>query len=373
MNVRQFDLTEQHAALHDDLQRASQRVFSSNRFILGEEGRRFEHELADYLGGGRVVGVNSGSDALLLSLCAAGVAAGDRVVLPGYTFCASLEAVLRIGAVPVFVDCASAGFNSDPAAILDALACQPKAVVVVHLFGLPVELAQISAACRDRGIALIEDAAQALGTSTSTGKVGTHGDFGCFSFYPTKNLGALGDAGAIRVGDASAEARLRALRNHGVDARDTIAAPGINSRLDELQAAFLRAKLPHLDRWIESRRRVAAVYRETLAGLDVSPAQNDLAAHGFNQFVIRLEQRDALRAWLSEHGVETRIYYESPADAHPALKTNGCCAQAQRNSRQALALPMYPELELSTARSVGMLVATFVRERRREGHKAVSV
>lgn len=373
MNVRQFDLTRQHAALHDDLHRAWERVFSSNRFILGNEVAQFEQELADYLGGGHVIGVHSGSDALLLSLRAAGVGAGDKVVLPGYTFCASLEAVLHLGAVPIFVDCAAAGFNSDPDAILDALECRPKAVIVVHLFGYPVELAGIAAACRDRGIALIEDAAQALGASTSVGKIGTLGDFGCFSFYPTKNLGALGDAGAIWVGDAPTEARLRALRNHGVDTRGRIAGTGFNSRLDELQAAFLRAKLPHLDRWIDARRRVAAVYRETLAGLGVSPGQNDHAAHGFNQFVVRLGQRDALREWLVKRGVETRLYYETPADAHPTLKPGARCAQAQRNSREALALPMYPELDLDTTRSVGLLVAKFLRDQRGEGRQAVAV
>ena len=373
MNVRQFDLAEQHARLRGDLEQAWLRVFSSNRFVLGHEVESFEQELAAYLGGGRVVGVNSGSDALLLSLCAAGVGRGDKVVLPGYTFCASLEAVLRVGAIPVFVDCAAEGFNCDPIAIIDALACKPKAVIVVHLFGLPIELAEIASACRARGVMLIEDAAQALGTSTSSGKVGVHGDFGCFSFYPTKMLGALGDGGAIRVADATTEARLRRLRNHGVDDRGRTAECGFNSRLDELQAAFLRAKLPHLDRWVESRRRVAAVYREALAGLDVSPDQNDNPSHGFNQFVIRLDQRDSLRDWLRERGVESRIYYESPADGHPALETRTRCVQAERNSRQALALPIYPELDLRVAQSIGALVATFLRAQRDAGRHAVAV
>ncbi|MEP6940127.1 MAG: DegT/DnrJ/EryC1/StrS family aminotransferase [Rudaea sp.] len=377
MSVRQFDLTEQHARLKDDLEQAWRRVFSSNRFVLGCEVEKFEQELAAYLGGGRVVGVNSGSDALLLSLCAAGVGAGDKVVLPAYTFCASLEAVLRVGAIPVFVDCAADGFNCDPGAVVDALACSPKAVIVVHLFGLPMQLAEIAAACRERGIVLIEDAAQALGTATSAGMVGAHADFSCFSFYPTKNLGALGDGGAIRVSDERAEVRLRRLRNHGLDRSGTITACGFNSRMDELQAAFLRAKLPHLDRWVASRQQIAAVYRGALAGLGVLPRQNDDPMHGFNQFAIRFDRRDALRDWLHGRAIETRVYYATSADAHPALTTITQCAQARRNARQALALPMYPELDLRVAQSVGALVAEFLRAPRgvkaAGGHDAVAV
>ena len=361
MNIRQFDLAEQHARLKEDLEAACSRVLSSNRFVLGREVELFERELAAYLGGGHVVGVNSGSDALLLSLCAAGIGPGDKVVLPAYTFCASLEAVLRVGAEPVFVDCAADGFNCDPGAVLDALDCQPNAVIVVHLFGLPIELAEVASVCRERGIVLIEDAAQALGTATSTAKVGVHGDFGCFSFYPTKNLGALGDGGAIWVADDAAATLLRRLRNHGTDASGAITACGFNSRLDELQAAFLRTKLPLLDRFIESRRQVAASYREALAGLDVLPRQSADPRHGFNQFVIRVDSREPLREALRKRGVETRVYYDALADAHPALRSATRCAQAARNARQALALPMYPELAPHTAGSVGAMVATFVR------------
>jgi len=347
MSVRQFDLARQHTLLRASLDAAWQRVLSSNQFVLGTEVAAFECELAAYLGGGHVVGVNSGSDALLLALRLMNIGEGDEVVMPSYTFAATLEAVLRSGARPVFVDCGAQGFNCEPGQIIASLSTKTRALIVVHLFGLPVDLSEIAPLCRARGVALIEDAAQALGAGTAAGKVGTLGDAGCFSFYPTKNLGALGDGGAIWVADTARCERLRGLRNHGHDADRVVRECGVNSRLDALQAAMLRVKLPHLDGWIAARRRLAERYCARLRDTGFVPAEAADPAHSFNQFAIIHPQRDRLRARFRQAGIESRIFYETPAHRHPALRESNACPTAEHRSREALALPMYPEMELA--------------------------
>ena len=345
MSVRQFDLTQQHDALRSQLDAAWRRVVAANRFILGAEVAAFEDELAGYLGGGFVVGVSSGSDALNLALRLINIEPGDEVVLPAYTFAATLEAVLHAGAIPKFVDCGEAGFNAMPHYMIEAVTERTRAIIAVHLFGMPVELEVLASACREKGIALIEDAAQALGAAQGARKVGTGGDIGCFSFYPTKNLGALGDGGALWVGSAALAARARRLRNHGFDPEFGLREAGVNSRLDEIQAAMLRVKLPFLDRWIAARRGIAAQYRTGLTDTGCLPPETCSPAHSFNQFSILHPERDRLRAWLRDNGVETRIYYEQPLHRHPAISNAAAQPVAESRSRQALALPMYPELD----------------------------
>ncbi len=344
MTIRQFDLARQHASLRDRFDAAWQRVVSSGRFVLGAELDAFERELAVYLGGGYVVGVNSGSDALRLALQIHDVAPGDEVVLPSYTFRATLEAVLQINALPKFVDCGDQGFNSDPEQIVAALSPRTKAVIVVHLFGLPVALDHLAQECRRRGIALIEDAAQALGAVGASGRIGTLGDAGCFSFYPSKQLGALGDGGAIWVADAERAQRLRGLRNHGEQA-GRVREVGCNSRLDELQATLLRIKLGRLDGWIAARRALAQRYRQALHASGLLVPELDREEHCFNQFSILHPERDRLRAWLHDQGIETRVYYDRPAHLHPAIRVPPVLRAAEARAREVLALPMYPELE----------------------------
>lgn len=358
MSLRQFDLSRQHAALNHELDAAWRRVVASSRFVLGAEVAAFEAELAEYLGGGRVVAVNSGSDALCLALRLLGVGAGDEVVLPAYTFAATLEAVLRAGAVPKFVDCGEAGFNADPQRITEALSQRTRAVIAVHLFGMPMDLSELAAACREKGIALVEDAAQALGATSGSRKIGSLADAGCFSFYPSKNLGALGDGGALWLADETQAARARRLRNHGCDAREGIREAGMNSRLDEIQAAMLRVKLPHLDRWIAARREIAAEYRNRLTDTDYLVPETCSPAHTFNQFAILHPERDRLRAWLHEHGVETRIYYEHALHRHPAAAatTMDKMPIAESRSREALALPIFPELDMAAVVRVCELI-----------------
>jgi len=357
MNLRQFDLSQQHATLRGELDAAWWRVSESSRFILGAEVAAFEAELAEYLGGGHVVAVNSGSDALYLALRLLGIGAGDEVVLPVYTFAATLEAVLRAGAVPRFVDCVEAGFNADPQRIVDALSARTRAVIAVHLFGMPMDLSELAPACRKKGVVLVEDAAQALGATSGSRKIGTLADAGCFSFYPSKNLGALGDGGALWLGNEAQAVYARRLRNHGGDARGEIREAGVNSRLDEIQAAMLRVKLPHLDNWIAARRRIAAEYRNRLADTGYLVPETCSTAHSFNQFAILHPERDRLRAWLHGHGVETRIYYERALHRHPAVATaTDEMPIAESRSRQVLALPMYPELDVAAAERVCELI-----------------
>lgn len=358
MNIAQFDLSAQHAALQDALTRALTRVVASSRFVLGREVSAFENEFAEYLGGGHVVGVNSGSDALYLALRLKNVGAGDEVILPSYTFCAALEAVLRLGAVPKFVDCAPAGFNSEPDQFLAALTPRTRAVIVVHLFGAPVNLVTLRDECRHRGVAVIEDAAQALGSTLSEGKIGTHADVGCFSFYPSKNIGAFGDAGALWVASERDADRLRRLRNHGHDGNQHLHEWGINSRMDELQAAVLRTKLPHLDTFVAARAGIAAAYAKSLRSIPGITLPRSQPGHAFNQYCVRHPQRDALRQWLHSAGVETRVYYRQPLHLHPAAPKSITLPNAERSAREALALPMYPELApASVAQVVAALLA----------------
>lgn len=352
MTIRQFDLARQHASLGNRLDAAWQRVLSSGRFVLGAELDAFERELAAYLGGGQVVGVNSGSDALRLALHLHGIRPGDEVVLPSYTFRATLEAVLHLRATPKFVDCGVEGFNCDPAQILSALSPRTRAVIAVHLFGLPVVLDDVARECRRRGIVLIEDVAQALGAATASGKAGTLGDAGCFSFYPSKQLGACGDAGAIWVADERQAQRLRGLRNHGGHSTET----GCNSRLDELQAALLRVKLERLDAWIAARQALAMRYGEGLADTAFLVRETQRQEHCFNQYAILHPERDRLRGWLGDHGIETRVYYERPCHLHPALEAHPALPVAESRSRNALALPIYPELEPTAVDDVCALI-----------------
>jgi len=355
MTIRQFDLARQHASLKERLDTAWERVLSSGRFVLGTELDAFERELATYLGGGHIVGVNSGSDALRLALHLHDIRPGDEIVLPSYTFRAPLEAVLHMRATPEFVDCGQDGFNCDPEQIIDALTPRTRAVIAVHLFGLPVVLDDVARECRKRGIALIEDAAQALGASTSSGKAGTLGDTGCFSFYPSKQLGAFGDGGAIWVADERQARRLRSLRNHGGLAGRVLEA-GFNSRLDELQAALLRVKLEQLDSWIAARQALALRYRDGLRDTGFLARESNRAEHCFNQFAILHPERDRLREWLSDHSIETRVYYDRPGHLHPAVRAPLALSVAESRACEAVALPIYPELEAMAVDRVCSLI-----------------
>jgi dTDP-4-amino-4,6-dideoxygalactose transaminase len=355
MQVPLLDLKRQHAALRDELRAAVERVFDSQQFILGEDVRRLEEELARYTRAKYAVGCGSGSDALLLALLALGVGPGDEVVTTPFTFFATAGAIARAGARPRFVDIEPRTFNLDPARLAEAINERTRAVVPVHLYGQCADMGEVLAVAARHNLHVVEDAAQAIGAEDRGRSAGAAGAAGCFSFYPTKNLGAAGEAGMVTTGDELTAERLRRLRVHGGATEYMHEEVGFNSRLDTLQAAVLRVKLPHLDAWSEARRERAAAYTRLFedAGLSevvTPPYVRPGARHIFHQYVVRVPapRRDPLMAHLKEHGVGTKVYYPVPLHlqacfAHLGYK-EGDFPESERAARETLALPMFPEL-----------------------------
>jgi dTDP-4-amino-4,6-dideoxygalactose transaminase len=372
-----LDLRAQHEPLRGALEAAFRRVLDSGAFILGPEVAAFEREAAAALGAAHAVGVSSGTDALLAMLIAAGVGPGDEVVTTPLSFFATAEAIARVGARPVFADVDEATFNLDDGAACARLGPRTRAALVVHLFGRPARVPRLEAACAAGGIALLEDAAQAAGAwgAASDGggaggraarrPVGTWGRAGALSFFPSKNLGALGDAGLVTTGDAALAERVRRLRAHGASERHRHLEIGGNFRLDELQAALLRVKLPHLPAWNERRRAIAGRYRAALAGLPCLPPPDDPGCV-WNQLVVRVpERRDELAAHLRARGIATAIYYPVPLHLQPAFAhlghRPGDLPRAERAAREALALPLHPELSDAAVDRVAAAVRSFYR------------
>ena len=356
MQVPLLDLKQQHLNLRDELRAALTRVLDSQQFILGEDVRLLESELARYTGAGHAVGCGSGSDALLLALLALDAGAGAEVVTTPFTFFATAGAVVRAGARPVFVDIEPRTYNIDPARIEEAITERTRAVIPVHLYGQMAEMGAILGAAGRRGVRVIEDAAQAIGASDAAGRsAGAVGDAGCFSFYPTKNLGAAGEAGLVTTNDAGVAERLRRLRVHGGATEYHHDEVGFNSRLDTFQAAVLRVKLPHLDAWSDARRERAETYTRLiddagLAGAVTPPHVNGGARHIFHQYVVRVPaaRRDPLLEHLKANGVGTKVYYPVPLHLQPCFANlgyrEGDFPESERAARETLALPMFPEL-----------------------------
>lgn len=356
MQVPLLDLKRQHEELRDELREAVGRVLDSQQFILGEDVRRLEEELAAYTRARHAVGCGSGSDALLLALLALDVRAGDEVVTTPFTFFATAGAIARTGARAIFADIEPHTYNVDPARVEEALTERTRAVMPVHLYGQCADMDALMSACEPRGIPVIEDAAQAIGADDAAGRhAGSIGAMGCFSFYPTKNLGAAGEAGLVTTNDDKLAERLRRLRVHGGATEYHHDEVGFNSRLDTMQAAVLRVKLPHLDAWSDARSERAATYTRMLsdAGLEGSvtpPHVVQGARHIFHQYVIRVDaaRRDALVEHLKSNGVGTKIYYPVPLHMQPCFAylghKEGDFPESERAARETLALPMYPEL-----------------------------
>jgi dTDP-4-amino-4,6-dideoxygalactose transaminase len=355
MQVPLFSLKEQHEALREELLAAVGRVFDSQQFILGEDVRLLEDEVARYARTRHAVGCGSGSDALLLALLALDVGAGDEVVTTPFTFFATAGALARVGARPRFADIEPRTYNLDPARAAEAVTGRTRAVMPVHLYGQCAEMDRLLEVAGRRGLPLIEDAAQAIGAEDRGRPAGAVGALGCFSFYPTKNLGAAGEAGMVTTGDDGLAERLRRLRVHGGATEYHHDEVGFNSRLDTLQAAVLRVKLRHLDGWSQARRDRAALYTRLLeeAGLlefVTPPHVRPDARHIFHQYVVRVPapRRDPLIAHLKAHGVGSKIYYPVPLHLQPCFAylghREGDFPEAERAARETLALPMYPEL-----------------------------
>ncbi len=348
-----LDLQAQYRPLRDELLAAVTRVCDSQRCILGDEVIALERELADYLGVAHAVGMSSGTDALVAALMALNVGPGDEVITPTFSFFASAGAVARLGATPVFVDIDPQTFNVDVAAVARALTPATKAIMPVHLYGQAADMAGLVALAEARGVPIVEDAAQAIGAREGGKAVGGFGHSGCFSFYPTKNLGAFGDGGLVTTNDAATADRLRLLRDHGQQPKYHHALIGGNFRLDALQAAVLRVKLPHLAGWTEARRRNAARYRALFAeagltGAVTLPHERPGAYHVYNQFVVQVPRRDEMRAFLAARGIGTEIYYPVPFHRQACFAHLPSAADrfphADAAAARVLALPIFGEL-----------------------------
>jgi dTDP-4-amino-4,6-dideoxygalactose transaminase len=365
-----LDLQAQYAPIRDEILAAVTRVCDSQRFILGPEVEGVEAELSALIGVKHAVAVSSGTDALLVALMALGIGAGDEVITPAYSFFASAGAIVRLGARPVFVDIDPATFNADPAAVAAAATPRTKAILPVHLFGMSADLDPILQAAGRARVPVIEDAAQAIGATYRGRPVGGIGALGCFSFFPSKNLGAFGDAGLVTTNDEALATRVRLLRAHGMEPKYYHHAVGGNFRMDALQAAVLRVKAPHLAGWTEARRANAARYRALFgsAGLDgivTLPAEPPDRRHIFNQFVIRAPERDGLKRHLDAQGIGSEIYYPVPFHLQPCFADlgyrRGAFPHAERAAAESLAIPIYGELTADQQERVVSAVAAFVR------------
>jgi dTDP-4-amino-4,6-dideoxygalactose transaminase len=352
--IRFLDLTRDSDDVRAAVAAAVDRVIGSGDYILGEEVAAFERELAEYCGARDAVGVASGTDAITIALTALGVGSGDEVVTAANTCVPTVVGIDRAGATPVLADVDRETATLDPASVEAALTARTRAIVAVHLYGRRADTAELGELARSRGLLLVEDAAQAHGAPG----VGEHADAVAFSFYPTKNLGALGDAGAVVTNDADVAAHARRLRAYGEREPRVSSERGLNSRLDSLQAATLRAKLPFLDGWNERRRALAATYSMLLADAPVElPDHTD---HVFHLYVVRVRERDTLRRALAERGIETAVHYARAVHQHPAyahLNVDGRLHVSEQLSAEVLSLPLYPELADSEVERVAEALA----------------
>lgn len=374
VTVPLLDLKAQYRSIKDELDAAVARVVESQYFILGPEVQALEEEIAAYCGAAHAIGMSSGTDALLASLMAAGVGSGDEVVTSTYTFFATAGVIARLGAKPVFVDIDPLTFNIDVSLIEGAITGRTRAIIPVHLYGRMALMDPIMEIARARDITVIEDAAQAIGATDAQGRsAGSIGDQGCFSFFPSKNLGGFGDGGMSVTQDADTAHTLKMLRMHGMEPKYYHAIVGGNFRLDALQAAVLRVKLPHLDDWSARRRSNADRYRQLfadagIAAVDVADGvvlPVDEPGHIYNQFVIRTQRGDELQGFLRERGIGTEVYYPVPLHLQECFSSlgfgPGTFPQAERAAQESLALPIYPELTSEQLEWVVASIAAFQR------------
>ena len=364
--VPQLDLAAQYAAIGPEVRAAVERVLSSQQFILGREGAALETEIAQLCGVAHGVGVASGTDALILALRACDVHAGDEVLIPPFTFVATGSAVNAVGARPVFADIRPDTYNLDPSDLARRVTPQTKAIIAVHLYGLPADMDPILRFARDRNLRVIEDNAQSIGATYKGHRTGSMGDVACLSFYPTKNLGACGDAGMMVTNSSELAARLRTLRNHGQTTKYVSSEPGWNSRLDEIQAAVLRVKLRYLPEWQHARQAHAAAYAKLLLGIPgiAPPLVPENCVHVFHQYTIRVEHRDALQQALTACHIGSAVYYPVPLHLQPLYASlghqPGDFPHAEHAAKEVISLPMYPELRPEQIARVAEAVAAFV-------------
>jgi dTDP-4-amino-4,6-dideoxygalactose transaminase len=374
MKIPLLDLKEQNAALRPAIEAALGRVLDTNGFILGGEVAELEKELAAYCGVKYAIGCASGSDAILLALMALDVGLGDEVITTPYSFFATVSSITRLGAVPVFVDIDPVTYNLDVAQVEAKITSKTKAIEPVHLYGQCADMAALRAIADKHGIPIVEDAAQAIGAQEDGVQAGTMGAIGCFSFYPSKNLGGMGDGGFVTTNDDALAKKLHALRVHGSEEKYYHKYVGLNSRLDGFQGAVLRVKLPHLDSWTDARRTNADNYRRLFTDLGLTeqiglPVERENAKHIYNQYVIRVPgRRDQLRAFLTEKGIATDIYYPVPLHLQECFAylgyTEGDMPESEKAAFETLALPIYPELQYDAQGYIADITAEFFFQNR---------
>lgn len=360
-----LDLAAEAAATREAVQAAIDRVLTRGWFVLGPEVQAFEGEFAAYVQAQHAVGVASGTDALHLALWACDIRPGDEVITVPNTAVATVAAIELAGARPVFADIDPVTMNMDPASAERAITARTKALLPVHLYGQTADLSPLLELARRHHLRLIEDACQAHGALYRGRKVGAQGDIGCFSFYPTKNLGGYGDGGMVVTNDAGLAERLRLLRAYGWTERDRSVTRGTNSRLDELQAAILRVKLPLLDGWLDTRRALADRYSAALTGLPglTPPAEAPYGRHAYHLYVARTLRRDALRGYMAERGIGTLVHYPTPIYLQPAYAdlglAPGACPVAEQAAGEILSLPLHPHLTTQQVDVVAEAIAAF--------------
>ena len=356
MRVPLLDLKPQYEQIKKEVEEAVKEVLHSGYYILGPNVKALEEEMAAYCGTKYAVGVASGTDALRLSLISLGIGEGDEVITAPFTFVATTEAIVQVGAKPVFVDIEEETFNIEPAKIEEVITEKTRAIIPVHLYGQSVNIEPIMRIAKKYNLKVIEDAAQAIGAEYNLKKVGSIGNMGCLSFFPTKNLGGCGDGGMVLTNDERIAGKIKSLRTHGTKSDYIYSVFGYNSRLDELQAAILRVKLKYLDKWIEIRRQKASLYNELFSsspsGLSKEvkiPQEAPYARHSYCVYTICTPEREKLKEYLEAKGIGTKVYYPLPLHLQRVHKDlgyrEGDFPLAEKASREVLSLPIYPELE----------------------------
>jgi dTDP-4-amino-4,6-dideoxygalactose transaminase len=359
-NVPMLDLKAQYLPLKEEIKSALKAIIESGQFVLGQNVKFFEKEVASYHNISNAVGLASGTDALHLSLDALGISAGDEVITTPFTFIASAETIAYVNAKPVFVDIKKDTLNIDPAKIEEKITPSTRAIVVVHLFGQAAEMNEIMEIAKKYDLKVIEDCAQSFGAKYNGVPVGAIGDCGCFSFYPSKNLGAYGDGGMMITDNDEISDKVKLLRNHGTTGPYEHSFIGYNSRLDEIQAAILRIKLRHIDEYNQNRAKIAEIYTSVLGNHIQCPVELDDRNHVYHQYTLRTAERDTIQSILRENNISSVVYYPRPLHLQGAFKnlgySEGDLPESEAAAKEVLSLPIYPELEPETARFIAETV-----------------
>ncbi len=358
------DLGKEYGLLREEIDEAVHRVLSSGSYILGPESQAFEKDLAAYCGTGFAVGVNSGTDAILLALRALDIKANDEVIVPAMTFIATAEPVAQLGARPIFVDIDPVSYTMDPSAVRQKLSPRTKAIIAVHLYGQPADLDELSRIAKEAHVPLIEDMAQAIGSEYRGKKVGSFGLMACLSFFPTKNLGACGDGGAVLTSSRDLSERLNSLRGHGAKVKYHHEEVGYNTRLDDLQAAILRVKLKHLDAWNSKRRTFAAAYGTSLTASPLQlPKELPERLHTYHLYAVKAPERDALRSFLDKRQIASGLHYPLPLHLQPAFaylgEKAGAYPESEALADNMVSLPLYPHMGAGDVAAVAAAINEF--------------